>query len=119
MAMSEFRYERFPVCAGCYIDVRRARGLIAARPRETVRMYVPKLRRFLRQKWVVVNYRHARWGKLKDEPLVAIRVCGILCVVDGWHRVWRASHEKKRWLRAHVLTPQEAAECGLPMEKFK
>jgi hypothetical protein len=113
--------EWFPLCAGIYInigklldDIRDPRGLNP--PIKQVR--IKKFGRFLKARYAGVNPRHARKGKLQSSPLVVINVLGVDVLVDGWHRVWRANRQKRKFLPAYVIDADTAKFYAVPMERM-
>lgn len=107
------------MCAGVMMDVSKAQRLVdrRKRPGKRVRLSVKGLRKFIRRGYIGVNLDHARSGELQTRPLLAVNVCGIITVFDGWHRVWRAHRQGRTWLYADVLTELEARQCAMKLER--
>lgn len=61
-----------------------------------------------------------RWARrnVNSTPLLAVKVFGIVAVVDGWHRIWKAHLLKKKYLRAYLLTEAQAKRFCLPTRCF-
>lgn len=110
--------EGFPVAVGVYVNVDRARAFVRGRkPRH--RLHVPWAYRQIKKGEVRVKQKHWRWGKLKDEAPIMVKVCGVRTLVDGWHRARRAHSKGKKFIPAHMLTEAEARLCGVPADWFK
>jgi hypothetical protein len=107
--------EFFPVSTGVHLDIDRARKIIkrTRKRRPRYRTHVPTLYSYIRRRLVRINRKHATTKPLKDEPIIMARVCGVTVCVDGWHRVYRAHRQHKRWISSDVLTDSEANRCAI------
>lgn len=116
--MSAPKIEAFPVAPGAFANIDKARRIVRGRKANS-RLYVPVAAWCLRHEVSKINKRHLRSGKLKDDPVILMRVAGVSVLIDGWHRAARAHRRRKKWLPAHLLTASESDRIGIPMHYLK
>ncbi len=113
--------EMFPVSPGVHVNIDRARRIVRGR-KPNGRLFVLRALKYLSDGLASVNRRHAKRGKLKDEPVIMMRVGGIAVLIDGWHRAARAGMRGKSqrvFLPAHILSAAEAKSCVMPSDRTR
>jgi hypothetical protein len=90
-------------------DVREAKRLIAATPREPEKVRTDVLRPFLGPRGITVDRKRAKTDPLIDVsvPLIVATLDTSCLPIDGWHRVAKAIAEGIEEIPALYLTREE------------
>ena len=92
-------------------DIDKAKEFIRKKPRKTVTIELAKLEGLRRM--IHVNQEYATMIDLETaDPIIAAPVKTpegtMYMIIDGWHRIERASQLEVPELQAYLLTPREA-----------
>lgn len=107
------RAEQFRLLGAAW-SVTAAKEILVAVPREVHHVEVMALRGLL---GLIHTDEHAAWDADLSVPLIAVQdesFHGGVLVIDGWHRVHRATMEGMDALPCVVLTLEESRSARLP-----
>lgn len=110
--------EYFPVAPGIWMDITRAKKLVAKRAPDTA-VRTKTAHKLVKNKEAGVNRKHLKNGKLSKAPVIMMRIAGKLTLIDGWHRSCRAYRDGYEWIAAYVLTDEEAEKCAMDSRERK